>query len=72
MPISSPCTKQCRLDPASRLCVGCLRTIDEIQLWPELSEARRLAIMATLPARQLGTAVSSDPEYHPAAVLAAG
>lgn len=49
--ISSPCTKVCVIDPASRLCEGCGRTLQEIAQWSRLSEAERLAIMATLEAR---------------------
>jgi hypothetical protein len=48
---SSPCVKVCVIHPEARLCVGCLRTIDEITAWSRLSEPDRLAIMATLPAR---------------------
>jgi predicted Fe-S protein YdhL (DUF1289 family) len=52
MVASSPCIQQCRLDAAAEFCVGCLRTIDEIQSWPDLTEPQRLAIMRTLPARR--------------------
>ncbi|MDR7036510.1 MULTISPECIES: DUF1289 domain-containing protein [Methylobacterium] len=48
---SSPCTKVCVLDDATRLCRGCGRTRDEIAAWGSLPEARRLAIMAGLEAR---------------------
>jgi predicted Fe-S protein YdhL (DUF1289 family) len=49
--ISSPCIKICEIDPASRLCRGCGRTLDEIARWGSLEEAQRLAIMASLAAR---------------------
>jgi predicted Fe-S protein YdhL (DUF1289 family) len=48
---SSPCTKVCTIHPEARLCVGCLRTIDEITAWSRMTEADRQAIMATLPTR---------------------
>lgn len=48
---SSPCIKVCVIDPASGLCEGCGRTLQEIAQWPRLGEAERLAIMATLAAR---------------------
>jgi predicted Fe-S protein YdhL (DUF1289 family) len=51
MPISSPCTKVCTVDPRSGLCRGCGRTLDEIAQWGSLSEAQRLHIMAQLPQR---------------------
>ncbi|WP_082494548.1 MULTISPECIES: DUF1289 domain-containing protein [unclassified Methylobacterium] len=48
---SSPCTKLCVLDDGLGLCEGCGRTRDEIALWGGMPEARRRAIMATLPER---------------------
>jgi hypothetical protein len=47
----SPCIHVCTIDPASRLCVGCGRTIDEIARWVEMSPAERRAIMDGLPGR---------------------
>jgi len=49
--ISSPCTKVCVVDGVSGLCFGCGRTLGEIAKWGSLSEAERLAIMATLAER---------------------
>jgi hypothetical protein len=49
--ISSPCNRVCVMHPASRICVGCGRSLDEIARWAALSEAERRAIMARLPAR---------------------
>jgi len=49
--ISSPCVKLCQLDPATRLCLGCGRSLNEIGRWSNLSEAERRAIMTELPAR---------------------
>lgn len=49
--ISSPCIKICMIDPVSKLCQGCGRTLQEIAQWSRLSEAERLAIMATLKER---------------------
>ena len=49
--ISSPCTKVCVIDGATGLCSGCGRTLGEIATWGSISEAERLAIMATLPER---------------------
>lgn len=54
---SSPCVKICVIDPLSALCIGCGRTVEEISLWAEMSEPRRIEIMATLSAR-LGAARS--------------
>lgn len=49
---SSPCIRICQIDEASRLCIGCWRTLDEIAAWGGMTEAQRLAVMASLPERQ--------------------
>jgi uncharacterized protein len=49
--IDSPCVKICVIHPEARLCVGCLRSIDEIGVWSRLTPEARRAIMADLPAR---------------------
>jgi hypothetical protein len=49
--ISTPCIKICEIDPASRLCRGCGRSLNEIAQWGSLSESQRLAIMGTLSER---------------------
>lgn len=49
--IASPCNRVCTIDRASRLCTGCLRSIDEITLWTRMTDADRAALMAELPAR---------------------
>ncbi|MDO9637642.1 MAG: DUF1289 domain-containing protein [Pseudotabrizicola sp.] len=49
--IASPCVKLCVIHPEARLCVGCLRSIDEITMWSRMSPDARDAIMAELPAR---------------------
>jgi uncharacterized protein len=48
---TSPCVKICVVDPVSRLCIGCGRTIAEISLWSEMDEAKRLSVMIDLPPR---------------------
>jgi predicted Fe-S protein YdhL (DUF1289 family) len=45
---ASPCIAVCRLDPRTRLCVGCGRSIDEIARWPDLDEDERERIVARL------------------------
>jgi predicted Fe-S protein YdhL (DUF1289 family) len=49
--IDSPCIKICVIHPATRLCTGCLRTIDEIGAWSGMSQDVRRGIMAELPDR---------------------
>ncbi|TDT90396.1 MULTISPECIES: DUF1289 domain-containing protein [Azorhizobium] len=50
-PIASPCIKVCVVDPLTSVCVGCGRTLQEIGGWLGMSEERRAAVMAALPAR---------------------
>ena len=49
---ASPCNKVCVLDEATRICIGCFRTIDEIAGWAALSDGERAAVLAELPARR--------------------
>jgi predicted Fe-S protein YdhL (DUF1289 family) len=49
--VESPCIKICVIHPATRLCTGCLRTIDEIGDWSRLTPDARRAVIDDLPAR---------------------
>jgi predicted Fe-S protein YdhL (DUF1289 family) len=49
--IETPCIKICSLDPQSRLCTGCGRTLEEIARWSSMDESERRRIMTQLPAR---------------------
>jgi uncharacterized protein len=49
--IETPCLKICVLEPGSKLCRGCGRTIDEIAGWGAMSGSERRRIMALLPDR---------------------
>lgn len=49
--IESPCQKICIVHPESRLCIGCLRSIDEIRDWSGLTTEGRAQILAELPDR---------------------
>jgi predicted Fe-S protein YdhL (DUF1289 family) len=49
--IQSPCVKLCVIHPEERLCVGCLRTIEEISAWSRMTHEGRAAVMAELPGR---------------------
>lgn len=50
--IDSPCVKICAIDPASGLCGGCGRTLDEIARWAIMSDRERETIMHELPQRR--------------------
>lgn len=47
----SPCVKVCVIHPVEGLCVGCLRTLDEIAGWGAMDAAARHALLEALPAR---------------------
>ena len=49
--IESPCNKVCTVDPISRLCVGCGRSLAEIEGWIRFGAAERARIMAEVPRR---------------------
>ena len=49
--VSTPCIKICVVDPRTRLCRGCGRTLDEIARWASMSETERRRVMAGLADR---------------------
>ena len=50
--VASPCIKACKLDPATGLCGGCLRTLDEIVRWADASDPERRRILAAVAGRR--------------------
>ena len=50
--IATPCIKVCIVDGQSGLCVGCLRSLEEIAAWGRLTAEERESLMAELPARR--------------------
>jgi predicted Fe-S protein YdhL (DUF1289 family) len=68
--VASPCINVCTLDPATQVCLGCFRTIDEIAAWGTASNAERAAIVAELPRRRSlfdrsENAAAMPPEWRP-------
>jgi predicted Fe-S protein YdhL (DUF1289 family) len=51
-PPVSPCVGICLMDPETKTCRGCLRTIDEIAGWYEASTMQKRDILATIAARR--------------------
>jgi len=49
---ASPCLGICLMDPATRMCRGCLRTVEEIRAWYEASAAEKRAILSRLELRR--------------------
>ncbi|HWK35710.1 DUF1289 domain-containing protein [Sphingomonas sp.] len=49
--VMSPCILVCTLDLVTGWCLGCGRSEGEIAEWSAVDDARRQAILDTLPAR---------------------
>lgn len=49
--IESPCINICVIHPETRLCTGCLRSIDEIGAWSQMTTGERTDVMEDLPTR---------------------
>ena len=59
----SPCLGICLMDPATRMCRGCLRTIAEIAGWYDASPAEKRTILERLAARRRdGGVVPESPK----------
>ena len=52
------------MDPKSKLCFGCGRTLPEIARWHRMESAERLAVMALLPVR-MADAGLEPMQAHP-------
>jgi predicted Fe-S protein YdhL (DUF1289 family) len=48
----TPCLQQCRVDPITKVCQGCQRTLDEIANWIYFTDIQRQAIMERLLTRK--------------------
>jgi uncharacterized protein len=64
MGIETPCIAVCMIDPKTKLCFGCGRTLPEIARWHRMDSAERLAVMALLPTR-MADAGLVPMEAHP-------
>lgn len=49
--VASPCVRVCTLDDAG-VCVGCLRTLEEIKDWGVMPPERKRALLAELGERR--------------------
>jgi predicted Fe-S protein YdhL (DUF1289 family) len=56
----SPCLGICIMDPRTRQCRGCLRTVDEIAHWYEASPAEKRELLAVLEVRRAAGAEKRD------------
>jgi uncharacterized protein len=60
--IETPCTKICVIHAVKGLCLGCGRSLREIEAWSRLSGQDRTRVMADLP-RRLATIL--PPQFPP-------
>jgi predicted Fe-S protein YdhL (DUF1289 family) len=51
-PIYSPCIRICSVNPQTKFCDGCYRTLPEIAKWTRLTHEERDVILAELPLRK--------------------
>lgn len=49
---ASPCLGVCTMDAATRLCMGCYRSLGEIAAWPRLSARAKQGLLEALAARE--------------------
>jgi predicted Fe-S protein YdhL (DUF1289 family) len=50
--VPSPCISVCKIDDATGLCTGCLRTLDEIAAWSVLDDGQRRAVWRAIKMRR--------------------
>ncbi|WP_426194580.1 DUF1289 domain-containing protein [Massilia sp. DWR3-1-1] len=51
-PVPSPCVSLCEMAPATGLCRGCLRTIDEIIQWSTADDDYKRAVYTAIARRE--------------------
>lgn len=49
--VPSPCVSVCRMDAATGLCEGCLRTLEEIAAWGAMGDDDKRAVWRLLEQR---------------------
>ncbi|CAG9191152.1 conserved hypothetical protein [Burkholderia gladioli] len=52
MAVKSPCVEICRFDGKTGLCIGCLRTREEIRGWNKMTDHRRHQVINEKSRRQ--------------------
>ena len=60
--MTSPCNKFCAIDPVTRLCAGCGRSLAEIGQWASYSNEERQRILNELPERLAAAAAAPRKE----------
>lgn len=63
--VPSPCVKVCVMDPATNLCQGCRRTLEEIAGWPAYTATEKRRVLARVAKRQDFEGRDGAPETPP-------
>ncbi len=50
-PVPSPCISVCQMDAERVMCIGCLRTLDELRVWSTLDNAGKRAVWHLIEGR---------------------
>jgi predicted Fe-S protein YdhL (DUF1289 family) len=50
--IESPCINICQIDPTTRMCAGCYRSLEEIAAWADASDATKRLILSAVAQRR--------------------
>jgi uncharacterized protein len=50
-PVPSPCVSVCTMDAERVMCIGCLRTLDELRAWSTLDNAGKRAVWNLIEGR---------------------
>ena len=50
-PVPSPCVSVCQMGAEGVLCIGCLRTLDELRVWSTLDNAGKRAVWRLIEGR---------------------
>jgi len=48
----SPCVSVCAINPATGLCRGCMRSLDEIAAWPRMTADQKHDVLRELRRRK--------------------
>jgi len=51
-PVVSPCISVCQLDPRTGLCLGCLRSLEEISSWSRISRDEQREVLVAVAERR--------------------
>jgi predicted Fe-S protein YdhL (DUF1289 family) len=50
--VASPCVNICQINPETGNCIGCMRTIDEIADWLEMTNEEKRQVLNRLEERR--------------------